>query len=1540
MKRNIQRRSIGILVAVTMLFGLMCDYGVGVQAANERFVEQMTISDAGIEETEDSVSDADIEEAEDSVSDADIEEAEDSVSDADITETEASIVSANMMTAETVALDEGMQSFEDGTEANVTLTYGQESEVFASYDEVLARINELDSTTNAYVVTYADTEANAGSTLWVYDLPTKAASLTFALEDKESNTVIRIMGAEATYPLIMKQHVMLESTTLTTLTASGKVAFLSNVVLESLYILQPEEITVFAPIELQELSYDAEGTRGGEASIRFRSTESFSGLKYGKMTVDELVLHNMNKLNVYGTAKNPEDKVVMDIKNITATDKLVLHSEGVAGFAIALATLENNAATISWEDNGEPGKFHLTYGDTLEKFLDADKVFERISELNNAENHYVITAMKKEGEVEESYITTYGLPEVAGSLQIEVDNIRLENASDNVTYPVILDTKYASIYNTVFSDLHMIDGKCLFEYKSGATKLTMTNVTELTVNDEIIFDKVIYEDTKQTTFAVSQGSGYDWDLEQSLDTYGCLKIGELSAEGMEEIRLTYSFEDMTERTLVEIGQYTPICDLIMAESYPTHDEGYSIEKKIENDNSFTVSLKRTEAPFVVETADGEAFGTYQTWNELLSGFQKSGDSTKEYVITVGNVAVISTTMPQKAKKITLQGDLNFASPHVFTTGTNIVQPVDMELKNIYLCTQTGWKLLTWNANGKKLELCSDMSFEDLTGATELTVTGEFAYIGNMKNIGTLTIEEGAKLRCYSTASGVGKMYLNGEFAVTGARTIVLPDIVAGEEAAISLEYYEGDVNAAMNAHNLTLNGSVTGNTIAAKMILVDNNSNLTEEIFPAGTKLFTAPKCTGNQFTLKGEGMICYKQGNAFYAGQETLELFIKTDEDTVSLGQYRSLADVKAEIAGRKQANATYIVDVKQNLFVAGALPLPTAGTYKNIIFTGKDITITGAVTLTGNTEFQNVIKKVKSATDQTEQPISISLGKYNLTIGEGNEIDNLASITGTKGSSLTVGENVCQEIAGAVTNVENLQLDGTLAVWGNITVTNILAGAESTLQYDIEKTQTINGVIQTGKVKLVPYKGGNELVAYEKELQILDNAPKLDVQTLQMNRDTDLECYRSGKAIKLGTAAVTVFSDPEGDWKSAEIDSHPQFVTLQDAVHYIQNRGAGTYAIRLESNVPSSGKVALPSGTDKTVMIGAKNEGTTLNFTGAMTIDGSSIIVENVILNNQTKAGVAVTLKNGATLTLRDVKVGSINAATGTTVIMGNGAVVQKALSGTATLKLEQDTTVQFGAAVTVQNFQADRNTKLEMVTGKLVTIKGNVNIPADACVTINHIDKDGKLLSIKEGTKLVTSAKALAGQFRTDNIMTGTEDVKWLLTKSDTVIKTAKLSVYICPVDPEIVEEKTQFASFNEAKEYIATKEDDYIIQLLSAGTGADLSDLPKNVMRIEKSEQVIAESVKLTSKKDICLTADLELYGVVLESKGKTLYANGRQLLCNGNAGLTVAKVRALDSVTINDSAVIITGSKENQINYVHMGVNGSMMCPLYTGFLNN
>ncbi len=741
-------------------------------------------------------------------------------------------------------------------------------------------------------------------------------------------------------------------------------------------------------------------------------------------------------------------------------------------------------------------------------------------------------------------------------------------------------------------------------------------------------------------------------------------------------------------------------------------------------------------------AEDEFLGVYAQWSDMTAQINTRKQKSMSYrVVLLDDFAVTGAlTMPGKGKYAGLKIENGAEGRRVQLMATgNATLTADLNLGANVSLSVAAVSGASW-----KLTLAEDTGLTAAGAVTAGTlVMGKGAFLqagGNLTVKKTLDADEHVTL------------------VLTQKKKASIKDTVLQSNDRITVKMRDKSDNRITLAQGTTLI-TVTGSSYATQYRLLDHEERELD----------------------------LYRKGNALKV-QGTLvtpiTLYHISESGEISLGEYASLADAKTEITRRRDAGASYRLDVREETFVKGALPLPGAGSYKDLTFTGQRIRTTGNLKLTGNVTFENVLRKVKNDRDDNALVITANISKYTLTVPADGAIDNLGSVTGSTGSCLELTSGTQQRLSGNLKTVK-LVLGSPLQVTGSIVVTEVCPEQGNMLTYDLAKSVTIKGDITGDGTRLVlnPLKGG-QAQAYVEGQKILTNAPKVNVSRLQMAQATDYALYRDGTTVKLGAPIVTVFADTL-DYESciaASAAGQAGFVRINDAIDYINSLPSMEFVLRLEKDVPSAGVFTQPAKGKHLVLCGAGGEQRTLALSGSVTLDGSSLEVRNVKLDNRTAAGPGMILKNGASLWLYNTGINTLNAPAGTAVTLEGQVDIAGAVTGACELTVSESAVIRGNAGMTVETLTlaaasetAEKAAEFRLLTGKTITVNGEVKTGDKGYFIVSQVDKADALAGLKEGTVMVTAGQGSAEQFRTENIIPG-NFVKWSLVKDGADIKTS--------------------------------------------------------------------------------------------------------------------------------------------------------------------
>ncbi len=732
----------------------------------------------------------------------------------------------------------------------------------------------------------------------------------------------------------------------------------------------------------------------------------------------------------------------------------------------------------------------------------------------------------------------------------------------------------------------------------------------------------------------------------------------------------------------------------------------------------------------------EHVGTYAQWSDLRTKINTLKDKTADYRVVLLDDYVVNgaLSMPTKGRYVKLTLVNGKGSPVRLEASGGLTMTADMVL-----------------------DAGITLAVKQISGAARRLELGENARViatGNV-TVKELILKQNAGMQSGGKLSVKGTLEAStgNELLLAHKKAAAIKDTVTTDRIILKLVDKQG--NRVTPIQNTTVI-SVSGTSYATQYCLLDE----------------------------KEQEMLLYRKGNTLRVRgsiSTPIALYFEEEGNKVSLGEYATLGDVKTEIGRRKVKQGVYHVEIGEELSVKGAIPLPKAGTYQSIFFTGKPIYTTGNLTLTGDAVFHNEIYKTKK---EEQVPLAVNLGKYTLTIPADGSFKSLGNVTGATGSCLLIAEGAQQHVEGNL-KVGTLRLDGILRVDGTVNVTDIYPGAGNRLDYELAKSTAIKGTVygQQNKLLLNPLRTG-KTVTFTENMKLLTNAPKVVVSQLELVQKTDWVLYRDGNAVRLGKSLLSVFEntlDYEGVW-NAELVGSVRFARFNDAVDYINESTGTDYVIRLEENIPSAGSFKAPVSDKKVVVCGLAGERKTLNLTGSINMNGGSLHLHNIELDNKTVAGPSVTLKNGAGLQLCDTGINALSAPEGTAVILEGQVTIGGIVNGSCDLTLKENAVVRAAGAMTVGSLTLDAaeagKAQLRMRVGKKFAVSKEINTPKDGQFILNRVDQKDELAGITKGTVMVTAPYGQSSQFKTQNIMPGTF-MEWSLVKKGNDIQTSEAS-----------------------------------------------------------------------------------------------------------------------------------------------------------------
>lgn len=742
---------------------------------------------------------------------------------------------------------------------------------------------------------------------------------------------------------------------------------------------------------------------------------------------------------------------------------------------------------------------------------------------------------------------------------------------------------------------------------------------------------------------------------------------------------------------------------------------------------------------VLELYKGEEhLGTYAQWNDIKAKINDLQSINASYRVVLLDDYVVNgaLSMPTKGRYAGIVLQNGKGAPVSLKATGNLSMTADLALE----------PEITLEA-------------KQISGAAWGLTVGENCAVNTTGNLTVKNLYMGKSVKVKTAGKLTVKAVLQAagenELVLTYKKAASIKDTVTDERIDLKLTDKSGNrVGAAVN----TIVMNVTGNSYATQYCLLDDKD--------AELKLYRK----GNALRVKG-------------ALATPITLSYMDGKTQVSLGEYATLADVKAEIARRKIKEGEYTVHVGEAVLVKGAFPLPKAGTYKAITFTGEKIRITGSMTLTGDVSIYNELERIKSEQDVSTLPITIKLAKYTLTIPE-KAIKNLAAVTGSAGSGMVIGAGVQQTMEGSLA-VDKLTLGGRLQVKGDLSVTDIYPQKGNQLDYNLTKKIVIKGNVYGTENKLLlnPLRNGQS-ITYVEDMKVLPDAPKVSVSSVTLAKETDWVLYRESGAVLLGKPYVTVFEDTQdyGAAQNADSSGKQRFARVTDAVEYVNTLDGTDYVIRLDADISSADSLKSPAKGKKIIICGVKGERKKIGLSGSVVVDEGSLSIRDVALDNGKANGPGVILINGAQLHLYNVNVNTITAPANTAVTLEGEVDINGSIAGACDLTVMENAVVRADSTISIESLTLQAASKgtaqFRLQVAKKMTVNNTISTPEDGQFIINRVDKNDELAELSKGTVMLTAPYGQSTQFKTQNIMPGTF-MEWSLIKIGNDIKTSEAS-----------------------------------------------------------------------------------------------------------------------------------------------------------------
>ncbi len=1427
-----------------------------------------------------------------------------------------------------------------------SLTYDDTTEIFASFAELSARINELNNAESVYTITCTKPISDY---LILDGFPSVAKELIFqpAVTNSGSFYILDEITTDIKVTMKAEFHLSEDCTFDELLMDGGSLYYFggseAGITLDvrELTLVNNSWIMAFEPIEIETCNIDENSELAIGWSTRWDSTAQ-DYIYYANGYYDITTLNLLGQ-SFHFSASNSEnlysvgDVALTTSSVITDANVKVVSSDVLQGRVVANG---DGTYSIVLAENTSNG-YALSYGSVVEEYLTYDDVLERIEERNNVATTYKIQPLVAND------MDIYELPTKAKSvifLAPETNDatfLSVNGVSEgcpiefkgwaNVT---LNNCKLENVTNTdSFNYLYLFEG-------CEINKLTISSAIYLCINGRVSIETLSYKCNDAYGWAqINFYRGEHHDINDNITyTYGTAKINSITiASGVTRIDVGVYYAEMQEEPIIEYVKYNADVWKIFSVKGDSIPAGYALGKSISSTGSRTIVWEE-DVDSMVELQYGSTTEKFRYLQDAFNRIETINDADNSYTVTVlcyneSLPEFVINNFPNAVKSLTIVNKAGINS----SVGIN---DMDGSIHCPVTFVDFHINLFGGDLNTKDFTIESQKQQCAVFINSNLNCEGIFYLNGaDYPRIGGAITADTFKWKPASAQSATTNLFMLTSEGPGGKIIADNLDIADGYRLKLSYERFDNDMEY------------MVINQYSEDCQRVDMVCNYTDE--------------EGNVY----EGVMKVQDsGECTYSRQIQQPYYYVTDSDGNTFINSRSWFDVQNAFKLSGDKTKTYTIEVVNGRAI-GELPINAA----SLVLQGDDCV-------------PDSIIKVSAATLEVKVPVCISNtrleygtngAKVNVKVSSGalilDNVSNVGTISGNnkelgvygdvevvkidKLKSLYVADDASLTVSGDLTNIATLGLDGIIYAWGNITVTDIGCDDEGALHYQLSKKLTINGTVTfekedytaISKIYLYPYTNSELITSYTDDMAIIDVCAKADVSDFSLiGMSEEKALYRAKTEVKIGTPKIYVFET--GNWEREDASNGKPFVTINDAIDHINEEPSGYYAIRLEDDIPSAGTIkSIKTNVGKMVVIGAHEDTPhILNFTGTMIIDRCGVEIRNVDLRNSASANASVTVKSNGYIKLYNTAINALTTEAGTKVYIENDANSDIDVVIKGTVKCNGEFVVKDGAvfwcksAVTVKDFTLDgENAQLRILTGKSFTINGNVNIDEEegSALCINVVDKNGNLATIKAGTTMVTAVNGTIEEFTTQNIMAGMTDTPWLLTKSGKAIKTAKLVAYVYePAEVTANDKYYPFASFNEAKAFVANGEGyrTYYIELVSDSIGADLTDLPSNLLGIRVHKDATADKIKLTAKTDIEFSISLELENVNIVASGKTIYADGGMLNLY-NSDITAGRADRIDWLYVENGTATFTSKTGNTMNYIEVYAGGCLKCPAFSGF---
>lgn len=373
--------------------------------------------------------------------------------------------------------------------------------------------------------------------------------------------------------------------------------------------------------------------------------------------------------------------------------------------------------------------------------------------------------------------------------------------------------------------------------------------------------------------------------------------------------------------------------------------------------------------------DATVIGSFATFDEAVAAVNADKNLTGKSIaiILADDVETSKMTMPSKAGKVYITSDEGKGPYKITVDADTVTFPTDVLLESVNITTKS--------SKGLTISAAKNLAVSKLTSPDLKAIKG------TAKGI----------LEVYSNITpcditGFGEMRISDDLdcGTINVGKLIIGDCklnVKNADSSVTVKDIEGNDDAAIVYDKNTKPVTVTGKATGSIVVTTENADG-----FTVGQKVITAKTADMSVFKLDEEKVKSEKKNDNGYTltriGSDLcvgeVVMSVETMHDDSAL-KFASWTDIVSMIESRKDAQP-YTVTLLDNVNV-GTFKMPKAGTYYDLSFKGgKVLSFTGNITLTGDTEFDNVIlasvKKDNKTNKYTGVAYNIAAGKNDLTL------------------------------------------------------------------------------------------------------------------------------------------------------------------------------------------------------------------------------------------------------------------------------------------------------------------------------------------------------------------------------------------------------------------------------------------------------------------------------------------------------------------------------------------------------------------------------